>query len=684
MDSITYSFDVFDTVLTRAVSRPSAVFLLTGAYAPGGIPAGEFARLRVQGERQAEQKAAGGQAGFDSIYQELGVLTGWCEADLSELRCRELEIEKRLMHGVPQLLAEMAKARYSGQQVIFISDMYLPSNEIEGFLVHCGAWKEGDRLYVSCEWGASKREGGLFHRVLKEESLSPDRLKHYGDNEIGDVQKPLSLGVRAALVRPAELNPYEMLLDRFTESTAGLAALLAGASCVARLKLPQGDEHMEGLQTVACSVAAPVLTAFAGWVLQEAARRGIRRLYFVARDGYVIKKFAEHIASTMDAPPELRYLYGSRQAWRSVSLDGTCVGDLAWAFEATESVSLHAVFERLGTTPSIAQEELLSWGYPTSEWSRALTATELKVLLMRFESSGVLHQRLSEAISPQRAAALAYLKDEGLFDEMTWAIVDLGWHGSLQSSLTRLIAARGGRCPLGLYFGLRSRGSKGPANSECAAFAFDVDRGDAEISVPDLVYLMESFCTASHGTCKGYEAVDGRSRPVFRKSHGNELEEWGLGAVHKAYATYLDVLAVEFFRNCDWKDLKAPLFELLREFSRKPGIKEAKAWGRFPYENDQNASSTSPLAEAKTADLRSLFYCMKIGEAPHAFIEWQGGAWCQTKTISLWCLICACGIGRAKRFMANLVKLFGKNLSTTPKHPNELLCKKGSDPHHRR
>jgi hypothetical protein len=413
---------------------------------------------------------------------------------------------------------------------------------------------------------------------------------------------------------------------------------------------------MEGLQTVACSVAAPVLTAFAGWVLQEAARRGMRRLYFVARDGYVIKKFAEHIASTMDAPPELRYLYGSRQAWRSVSLDGTCVGDLAWAFEATESVSLHAVFERLGTTPSIAQEELLSWGYPTSEWSRALTATELKVLLMRFESSGVLHQRLSEAVSPQRAAALAYLKDEGLFDEMPWAIVDLGWHGTLQSSLSRLLAARGGRCPLGLYFGLCSRGSRGLADSECAAFAFDLDRDDAEIPVPDLVYLMESFCTAPHGTCTGYEAEDGRYRPVFRKSHGNELDQWGLGAVHEAYTNYLDVLAVEFFRNCDWKELKAPLFELLREFSLKPGIKEARAWGRFPYENDQNASSTSPLAEAKTADLRSLFFCMKIGEAPHAFIEWQGGAWCQTRPFDRALLNAACNLGRVKKYLGTFLK----------------------------
>ena len=658
MESIIFSFDVFDTVLTRAVSRPSAVFLLAGGAAPSGIAAGEFARLRVQGERQAEQKAAGGQAGFDSIYQELGVLTGWSEADLYKLRCRELEIEKRLMHGVPQLLAEIAKARHSGQRVMFISDMYLPANEIEGFLARCGAWKEGDRLYVSCEWGASKREGGLFRRVLNEESLSPYRLKHFGDNEIGDFKKPRSLGVRADLIRPAELNLYEMLLDRFTDSTAGLAALLAGASCVARLKVAQGDKHIEGLQAVACSVAAPVLTAFAGWVLQEAARRGIRRLYFVARDGYVIKKFAERIASTMDAPPELRYLYGSRQAWRPVSLGETGIGDLAWAFEATESVSLNGIFERLGTTPSVAQEELQSWGYPVSAWSRALTAAELKALKVCFESSATLHRQLSEAVSFQRAAALAYLEDEGLLDEVPWAIVDLGWHGTLQSSLSKLLASRGARCPLGLYFGLRARGSKGLEDSECAAFAFDVGRGDAEISVPDLVFLMESFCTAPHGTCTGYEAKDGRYRPVFRQKHGNELDRWGGGAVHEAYATYLGVLAVEFFRNCDWKELRAPLFDLLREFSVNPGIKEAIAWGRFPYENDQNATASSPLAEAKSADWRALLYCMKIGEPPHAFIEWQGGAWCLTAPMARFLMRYACIIGNIKVKLRNILREF--------------------------
>lgn len=656
MDLMHSSFDVFDTVVTRSVSCPTAVFMLVGQRAPQKKNPVEFCHIRIQAERGAEKLAKGGQATLAEIYRELGRLTGWCEVDLLALQQRELEIERLVIHAVPEILLEIAAARRPGSPILFISDMYLPREEIIALLTRSGAWNEGDRLYVSCEWGSSKRAGELFHRVLDQERLKAAQLVHTGDNEIGDHRIPQKLGICARLVEPAALNPYEQILDRYNEQTVGVSALLSGTARVARVQAPSSNDHARGLQVVACSVAAPVLTAFAGWVLQEAARRGIRRLYFVSRDGYVIKDFAQRLAATMESAPEIRYLYGSRQAWRSVSMTHAGQEDFSSAFEATASVSVNAVFERLGTTPSIAEDLLGLWNYAPSEWARTLSPAELEKLKAYFDANVEIRNRIATAVSSRRDAALAYLKQEGLFDDDSWALVDLGWHGSLQTSLSALLREQGSSCPLGLYFGLRSRGSKGPADAECAAFAFDIDREGGEVPVPDLLYVMESFCTAPHGTCTRYQFLEGHYHPEFRAGHEAELAEWGLKTVHEAYERYRELLSVELLSKINWKHFKIPAIELLRKFSVNPGLNEARAWGRFPYENDQNAAPTSPLALPKSADPRSLLHCMKIGATPHSFIEWEGGSWSQTGPLAQWLLRATCMVGQAKSKLGRFIK----------------------------
>jgi FMN phosphatase YigB (HAD superfamily) len=650
------SFDVFDTVVMRSVSRPSAIFLFAGHSAPASITPTEFAHFRAQAEREAEQKAPGQQPTFDEIHEALGRLTNWSERDLLSLKEIERALELRLSHGVPETLKAIENARKGGKPILFISDMYLPAITITELLVKCGAWVDGDRIYVSCEARASKRHGGLFTQVLSAEGLEPSQLRHTGDNKIGDVQKPREMGIEAKLVAPTALNPYEQVFDRHCEATNGITALLAGTGCAARLQSPKHDAYSAGLETVACSVVAPILTAFAGWTLEEAAKRGIKRLYFVARDGYVIKQFAEALTKTMPSPPEIRYLYGSRQAWRSVSLKSKDDQDISWAFESTESVSLENIFERLGCLPSVAEDLLTSWGFPPQTWSKPLSVDELREVRSHFSKNEEILERIIDAISTRKETALDYLAQEGLLDEAPWAIVDLGWHGSLQTALTSLLKERGGACQMGFYFGLQSRGTKGPENNECAAFLFDQDRNGDDVPVVDLVYLMESFCTAPDGSCIGYQETNRSLEPIFRNGHELALANWGLGLVHDAYNLYAQVLDVDLLRGVDWNTIKKPVVELLEEFSTNPGLNEAISWGQFPYENDQHASASAPLAKPKDANLKSILHCMEIGALPHTFIEWKGGAWRQTKPTARRILETACYIGRVKGWLSRVTR----------------------------
>ena len=56
------------------------------------------------------------------------------------------------------------------------------------------------------------------------------------------------------------------------------------------------------------------------WLLKESVQKGFQRLFFIARDGYVLKEIADIIIRRQGLEIETYYLYGSRKAWRLPSI----------------------------------------------------------------------------------------------------------------------------------------------------------------------------------------------------------------------------------------------------------------------------------------------------------------------------------------------------------------------------
>jgi len=74
------------------------------------------------------------------------------------------------------------------------------------------------------------------------------------------------------------------------------AARFAVASAQARAAVPSATPHEAALRDVAAGVAAPLLAGYVAWLLLDAERRGIRRVYFLARDGQVLLDLARRLA----------------------------------------------------------------------------------------------------------------------------------------------------------------------------------------------------------------------------------------------------------------------------------------------------------------------------------------------------------------------------------------------------
>ena len=59
------------------------------------------------------------------------------------------------------------------------------------------------------------------------------------------------------------------------------------------------SQVLKKMEEYSFSVIGPVMFNYTAWVLKEAERRGIKRLCFLARDGYLLLKIAERICTAL-------------------------------------------------------------------------------------------------------------------------------------------------------------------------------------------------------------------------------------------------------------------------------------------------------------------------------------------------------------------------------------------------
>jgi predicted HAD superfamily hydrolase len=195
------TFDVFDTVLARNVLVPHHVHVEIGRrLKAAGIRSGVFykrARLRAEGDAN---RARGATAKLGEIHDLLAARPGWTEDQRERAGDVELEVERAERLRLPHGAALLTCARQAGKFAGFISDMYLPSAFIRNLLDQAGLWDERDRLWVSCEAGASKADGALFRKVQSEAGIEYGDWLHLGDNPKGDGKAPESLGIMTYLL----------------------------------------------------------------------------------------------------------------------------------------------------------------------------------------------------------------------------------------------------------------------------------------------------------------------------------------------------------------------------------------------------------------------------------------------------------------------------------------------------
>lgn len=137
--------------------------------------------------------------------------------------------------------------------------MYLPGWALRAILVRSGCWKEGDRLYVSCEAGKTKHSAEMFRHVLESESILASQMVHVGNHPYSDVEVPRRLGIGVEPFLQGNLNARESGLSTVKGFGRVLPGLLTGCSRLARLRATERTAQHQRIREIAAHTAWSIL-----------------------------------------------------------------------------------------------------------------------------------------------------------------------------------------------------------------------------------------------------------------------------------------------------------------------------------------------------------------------------------------------------------------------------------------
>jgi predicted HAD superfamily hydrolase len=557
------SFDIFDTALTRSFDSPIDIFSAIEALLLKnfGREARGFARSREQAEALARKnlwdRRRLQEIKLVDIYRELQHLYPFSQniPDLMEI---ELKVEDESLHAVPDIINLYKQLKKIGKTIIFTSDMYLPKDYLCEVLLKNGYYGF-DNLFVSSEITKTKAAGDIWEYIQHQYPGSKynGKILHIGDDIHSDVEGPKKHKVTTLYYSRAKSS--RRTGGKPGQGLASASKWFRFASLNNRKLLFNTKEQEQCARNLGFHLGGPVIGGFLQWLIERLEHSKPDRIYFLARDGYLLHDLWESTPIANKLKIESKYIFISRAA---VNLPGGYLQStperlseslLEFLCSNTGNVTPITALERAGLDKisAILNDATNTFVDLHAKLDSSSDYPKLRALFERHSAA------IYEIIKLKHDLAIQYIKQEGLLDPGHFAIIDLGWHASMQANLQQIIKAAGGTATLyGYYYGLwpsaeRNRYIAGHLESFFASPQIPIDK---QRPVHWGVSFLEQLHGAPYGTTLGYSAdASGKILPILQHSplevsqHDNITQHFQEGV--KEALLYISRHDIHFDRN---------------------------------------------------------------------------------------------------------------------------------------
>jgi predicted HAD superfamily hydrolase len=454
------SFDVFDTSILRALARPEDLFLLMEPAVRRrlGRLSLDFAAARRTAERLARErvweKERLPEVSLEEIYSALAESIELDPAQAREIIEMEIAAELDVCRQNPFIHELYRWCLDRGKRVAFISDTYLPETVIADILRDAG-YGRYEVLLASSTSRRTKSSGELYS-VARSRLGAGSKWLHVGDNLDADIKMARTHGLSTWYYRRCAdaFLDGQHVADAWAPATAsagnsvaqGLVANRVAQDRAASAAMQQGFWEDLGYAT-----AGPLLVGFAEWLIAQSKLRRLDALYFLAREGVIMQRVYDRLAAGEEgAATETHYLYGSRRVLNIAAIRQLNDDVMAFLCGGTSVLTPAQFVERAGANWREHLDAFRAAGFDDPH-KEVRTGTDYAGLRRLFAA---LEGPICANATEEREVLLEYLGAIGLTAGRNVGLVDVGWHGTMQRSLTNILRDAGPSPQIaGLYIG---------------------------------------------------------------------------------------------------------------------------------------------------------------------------------------------------------------------------------------
>lgn len=407
------SFDIFDTIVMRRIFEPTDIFLII----ENQLKDTSFSKHRISTEL-----SLGPSATLKKIYEQLVSINPKYEIAYS----LELDFEKKLLILRNEIYDIYKYAISKNKTIYFITDIFHPKDYIVEILNNFGIYKYNDIL-VSCELSKRKSDGTLW-RYYKE-LIEGNNALHIGDNIYSDIKNAKKQSLSTFHI----YNSYDLLKNSTLKNILPKVCTIDESIIIGNiiskifnspfsLSNQKGHPSFNSFEDIGYVFFAPILFNYIIWIIQENIKKNIKRIFFVARDGYFLIQLYNFIIDyyNIKNAPKAIYLVISRSIATIVNIkDEKDIKDL-----------LNIKFEgkicdyfkiRFGI--NIKEDYFINTSIDLDKIQNILNINKIKIL---------------KNAKKQRSLYLKYI-NQFITNDDNISIVDPSYNGTIQFNISKLL-----------------------------------------------------------------------------------------------------------------------------------------------------------------------------------------------------------------------------------------------------
>lgn len=542
------SFDIFDTLVKRNVHKPSDIFKLVAIEyekrTNKKLP--NFENIRIEAELRAKKQNNYEEPNLDDIYKFINLDENKFNLNL----IKQIEINMELIF-CQQNINFYPIYKYcleNHKKIVIISDMYLNKKYIRKILQKAQIYKY-DYLFLSNDINLNKHNGKIYSYILKELKISPREIIHIGDSKRGDYIQAKLKGIRSILIPK---KTYNENLQEEKKLKQKLDYNILKMYIENNIDISSNEYYKIGYK-----VLGPLLYGYSKWLLEKVKENNIKKIFFLAREGNLLKKATDIINNNLDIITE--YIFISRKSVRPVLLDIESFDDLKSIIKIKPTTTVKKLLMDLDLYDKKHIEIVKSQHYDEETVIEEIANIE--------EFFNIFKNDIKKKSEKEKKNVLGYLESVGINDNI--AISDVGWSGTMQKALHVI------------YEKYRIAGFYIATTNDIN----DIEKysyiGDYN-KIRPFVHLFENMFLAQHGTTLKYKLINNRYIPV--------LDEYEYSSNEKDIIIKIQEGALDFVKSFNLSSIskiieleKDTAFLEMENLGLHPGLKDIQIFKDIPY-----------------------------------------------------------------------------------------------------